>query len=72
MANLAKGQTIYVRSMGKALRVTALFDNDVEANAWMARHDDDAVVACWGHLVVLADKHDYGIPLPAARVREDV
>ncbi|MEA1050483.1 hypothetical protein U5801_11775 [Lamprobacter modestohalophilus] len=66
MNNLAKGQTIYVRSMGKALQVTALFDNDDEANAWMGKPgNEDAVVACWGHLVVLANKYDRGIPLPA-------
>ena len=68
MNNLAKGQTIYVRSMGKALRVTGLFETDAGANAWMERHDNDAVVACWGHLVVLADKYDKGITLPASPV----
>lgn len=58
---------LYVRSMGKALVVLAIFDNDDEANAFMAKHDHAAVVACIGCLVLIADRFDPGTPIPAAR-----
>lgn len=53
-------QKLFVRSMGKLLRVTAIFTSDDEANAYMARHDSQAVVAVFGSLVLLADKYDKG------------
>lgn len=56
-------QALYVRSMGKALRVTAIFQTDAEANAHMER-TDDAVVAVFGPLILLADKYDPGINIP--------
>lgn len=57
-------QWLYVRSMGKALRVTAIFQTDIEANAYMATHAEAACVAVFGPLILLADKYDPGIPLP--------
>lgn len=52
---------LYVRSMGKALRVTGVFATDAEANAHLARHDQDAVVAVSsGGLVLTANRHDVG------------
>jgi hypothetical protein len=55
-------QKLYVRSMGKMLRVTAMFDNDDAANAHMARGgNDDAVVAVFEPYVLLADKYDKGL-----------
>lgn len=50
---------LYVRSMGKALRVTAIALTDDAANAHCAR-TEDAVVACVGSLVLMANKHDHG------------
>jgi hypothetical protein len=50
---------LYVRSMGKRLRVTAIADNDDEANAHMAT-TDDAVIACVGPLVLMANMYDKG------------
>ena len=55
---------LYVSSMRKALRVTAIFDNDREANEHMAKHSEAAVVACVGPLVLIADKYDQGINIP--------
>ena len=57
---LTKEQDFSIRSMGKRLRVTAIFDNDDEANQHMASHPSDAVVACLGPFVLLADKYDKG------------
>jgi hypothetical protein len=57
---------LYVRSMGKALKVTAIALNVEYANAHCAKHPDDAVVACIGRddLVLLANKYDPGITIP--------
>jgi hypothetical protein len=63
---LKQEQSLYVRSMGKLLRVTAIFQTDDEANAHMARGDNnDAVVAVFGPLVLLADMYDKGIAVAA-------
>lgn len=57
--------TLYVRTMGKCLRVTAIFDSTDEANAHMEKHDEQACVAVSGSLVLLADRHDRGIKVLA-------
>jgi len=63
LAKLTETEHLYVRSMGKALRVTAIFTTDDEANAYMKRNRDDAVVACIGNLVLLAEKYDRGVQI---------
>ena len=52
--------TIYVRSMGKALEVTAIITTEDEANAHMERHDNDTVVACFGSLTHAPARHPHG------------
>ena len=54
-------QMLYVRSMGKILRITAVFMTDEDANAYMARNKDEAVIAVFGSMVLLANVHDRGI-----------
>lgn len=64
---------LYVRSMGKALRVTGAFLTDDEANAWIAarerRGERHGVVACAGPLVLTAALDDSGVRIddPARR-----
>ncbi|RWR30449.1 hypothetical protein D2T29_12315 [Sinirhodobacter populi] len=70
MTNLVKGHTLYIRSMGRALRVTGMFLTDEGANDWIAKRgkagEDHGVVACLGPLVLCAELHDRGLPcLPA-------
>lgn len=60
MARIEKHQTIYVRSMGKALRVTAMFTNDAEANSYMEKNPDEGVIAEIQGVIFLANAHDYG------------
>ena len=50
---------IYVRSMGKLLRVTAMFTDTDKANAYMAGADE-GVVACFGPYILLANLYDKG------------
>lgn len=54
-------ETLYMRSMGKNLKILAMATSDEEANALMAKHDNLAVIACFGPFVLLADKYDRGI-----------
>jgi len=63
---MTETETLYVRSMGKALRLLAIADNDDDANRYMSRNDRAAVVACFGPLVLMADKHDNGTTIPRA------
>ncbi len=63
---LTDTEHFYIRSMGKALRLVAIADNDDDANRFMMRNDGAAVVACLGPLVLMADKNDNGIDIPRA------
>ena len=51
---------IYVRSMGKLLAVTALFDSDEKANAYCETHRDEGIVASCGHISFAANLYDHG------------
>lgn len=52
---------VYVRSMGKMLRVTAIAADKDSANRWLAIHRDDGVVAeLPGGTVLIADRYDPG------------
>jgi hypothetical protein len=57
-------QALYVRSMGKALKVVAITDSVQAANRLMGIHASWAIVAEFDWLILLADKYDHGIPLP--------
>ncbi len=56
-------QTVYVRSMGKALRILAIVSTVDEANKLCTVHTDWAVVAEYGGLIFLADRYDHGTPI---------
>ena len=60
---LSDTQIMYVRSMGKALRVTAVFTSDDEANAYMHKNKNEGVIACFGNLVLLANIYDKGVTI---------
>lgn len=53
---------LYIHSMGKRIRVTAIYTDTDDANRHMERSDNnDAVIACFGPFIFLADKYDTGI-----------
>ena len=56
-------QSIYVRSMGKALPVTAIATSDDEANEHCRKHSDDGVIAVYGELVFMANMYSRGLPI---------
>jgi hypothetical protein len=64
MPRMKDDENLRILSMGKAFRVTAIFTSDDEANAYMAKHDNDAVIACVGGFVFLANKYDNGEDWP--------
>lgn len=52
------GEQVWIFSMGKRFALTAITDNNAEANAYMEKHDNDAVIACFGSLVFIANKYE--------------
>lgn len=58
---LSADQHFYIYSMGKRLRVTAIFHSVDAANAYMERNPDDAVVAEFAPYIFLANQYDSGI-----------
>lgn len=57
-------QMLYVRSMGKAFRVTAIFTDDDAANDFMAKNPGHAVMAVFGDVIFLAETNDLGTVIP--------
>ena len=53
-----ESEQLRICSMGKKLRVTAIATSDEEANEHMRKNPDDAVVACLGPFVFMANKYD--------------
>lgn len=51
---------LYIYSMGKRLKVTAIFTNEEEANGYMAVHDEQSVIASFEPFVFLANRFDKG------------
>lgn len=59
--NDPKQVKLFVKSMGKLLRVTAAFENVDEANKHCEAHKDDGVVAEIGETILLANLYDTGL-----------
>lgn len=53
--------TLYIRSMGKALQVTAMFSDAEKANAYMETHRDEGAVAEFDGIIYLANLYDKGV-----------
>ena len=53
-------ETLLFRSMGKSLRIIAIFTTESDANAYMAKHDNAACIAEFGPFIFLANKYDQG------------
>lgn len=68
MTRLDDNEVLYIRAMGKALRVVAIAHSDDEANAFMEKHmPRTGVVACFGkgerYRVYMADMNDMGVKI---------
>lgn len=53
-----KDEYFYMYSMGKKIRVWAIFTDDSEANIFMEKNDRMAVISCFGKFIFIADKYD--------------
>lgn len=58
---------LYIRSMGKLLKVEYWFEENLdgvaEANDFMEKHPELAVVAEQDGMILLANKYDRGLPI---------
>lgn len=58
LSHIAKpDETIWFHSMGKRFRIVAIFTTDADANAFMERHNDAALIAEFGPFRILANKY---------------
>lgn len=74
MTNLAVGRDLYIRSMGKALRVSAIFKSRTEACKWTSSRnrcgETHVTVANMRGVEFFADAHSHHMPdLPASPVQ---
>lgn len=51
---------LYIHSMGKRLRITAIFHSDADAIAYLKRHSDEGVIAAFDPYVFIANIYDHG------------
>jgi len=57
---LKNDQFLFIYSMGKRLRVTAIFHSDNDANAYLEKNRDEGVIASYGPYVLVASLYDRG------------
>ena len=60
---LNKTEIVYVRSMGKALRVTGIFTSDEDANKYLEKNKDEGIIAQFGVFIFTANYYDRGVTL---------
>lgn len=66
---IKKEQTLYVRSMGKALKVTAMFYNEdpdaltKEINSYSEKHRDEGLVSIINDFALMAHMYDHGVKI---------
>lgn len=59
MIHIAKtGEEVWIYSMGKRFMVRAIADTEQEANTFMERHGETALIACFGPLNIIANKYE--------------
>jgi hypothetical protein len=56
-------QPLYVHTLGRAFRVTALFQSPDVANGFMEANPGQGVLACYGPLICLALVSDAGFTI---------
>lgn len=59
MTHTAKtDEMLWIYSMGKRFRVTAIFTDDASANLWMERHRDQGLIAEFGPFRIIANLYE--------------
>ena len=55
-----KDQQVYIYSMGKKLKITAIFHDDKACNNWLERNPNHGVIACAEPYIFVAHLYDHG------------
>ena len=71
MGRLKQHERLEIRSMGKLFPVTALFKSDAGANAYMATHRDEGVIAEVQGIIFIAAFHS-AVPADQPEEQETV
>jgi hypothetical protein len=58
MHSAKEHEDLWVYSMGKRFRVRAISDTEDEAHQFMDRHDETALIACFGPFCIIANKYE--------------
>lgn len=67
MLRIPDTKELYINVFGRLFVVTAVADNDRDANDHLINHEKQGVIAVVGNLVVMASNDDRGVPAKAAR-----
>jgi predicted alpha/beta hydrolase family esterase len=62
MLRIPDTKELYINVSGRLFVVTAVADNDRDANEHLIAHNEQGVIAVVGDLVVMASNNDRGIP----------
>lgn len=62
MLRIPDTKELYINVSGRLFVVTAVADNDRDANEHLITHNEQGVIAVVGDLVVMASNNDRGIP----------
>lgn len=57
MVHTAKNEEVWVHSMGKRFMIRAITDSVDEANAFMEKHSETALIACFGPFNIIANTY---------------
>lgn len=59
MIHIAKeGEEVWTYSMGKRFQIRAIATTVDEANIFMAKHEETALIACFGPYYIVANKYE--------------
>ena len=59
MTHIAKQtEDVWIHSMGKRFRVRAITDSIEEANRFMERNSETALIACFGPFNIIANQYE--------------
>lgn len=54
----AKNEEVWIYSMGKRFLIRAITTTEQEANSFMEKHDETALIACFGPFNIIANKYE--------------
>lgn len=58
MTYASQNETVWIHSMGKRFMIRAITTTDDEANKFMDKHGDTALIACFGPFRIIANQYE--------------